>query len=351
MEVEKIIVSTSRVVHVVHVHAEGEVGDVVVGGVAPPLGASLWDQSRFIATDDSLRQFLLNEPRGGVFRHYNLLVPPKNPAADMGFIIMEPADTPPMSGSNTICVATVLLETGIVPMHEPVTDLVLEAPGGLVQVRAECLDGKVTSVTLQNLPSFVVHEQAFIDVNGYGSVEVTTAFGGDSFVMTRASALGFELVPSEAAELVRFGMLLRSAANEQLEFIHPLLPEWRHHSFAYLTGELERNDLGELTSTNVCVINPGKLDRSPTGTGVSALMAVMHSKGLMSVGDSFIGRSIIGSEFTGRIVSQTRMGDIPAIIPTISGQAYIYGTSQFYVDPHDPWPLGYRVADTWPSAT
>ncbi len=351
MEVEKIIVFTSRVVHVVHVHAEGEVGDVVVGGVAPPLGASLWDQSRFIATDDSLRQFLLNEPRGGVFRHYNLLVPPKNPAADMGFIIMEPADTPPMSGSNAICVATVLLETGIVPMHEPVTDLVLEAPGGLVQVRAECLDGKVTSVTLQNLPSFVVHEQVFIDVNGYGSVEVTTAFGGDSFVMTRASALGFELVPSEAAELVRFGMLLRSAANEQLEFIHPLLPEWKHHSFAYLTGELERNDLGELTSTNVCVINPGKLDRSPTGTGVSALMAVMHSKGLMSVGDSFIGRSIIGSEFTGRIVSQTRMGDIPAIIPTISGQAYIYGTSQFYVDPHDPWPLGYRVADTWPSVT
>ncbi len=351
MEVEKIIVSTSRVVHVVHVHAEGEVGDVVVGGVAPPLGASLWDQSRFIATDDSLRQFLLNEPRGGVFRHYNLLVPPKNPAADMGFIIMEPADTPPMSGSNAICVATVLLETGIVPMHEPVTDLVLEAPGGLVQVRAECLDGKVTSVTLQNLPSFVVHEQVFIDVNGYGSVEVTTAFGGDSFVMTQASALGFELVPSEAAELVRFGMLLRSAANEQLEFIHPLLPEWKHHSFAYLTGELERNDLGELTSTNVCVINPGKLDRSPTGTGVSALMAVMHSKGLMSVGDSFIGRSIISSEFTGRIVSQTRMGDIPAIIPTISGQAYIYGTSQFYVDPHDPWPLGYRVADTWPSVT
>ncbi len=351
MEVEKIIVSTSRVVHVVHVHAEGEVGDVVVGGVAPPLGASLWDQSRFIATDDSLRQFLLNEPRGGVFRHYNLLVPPKNPAADMGFIIMEPADTPPMSGSNAICVATVLLETGIVPMHEPVTDLVLEAPGGLVQVRAECLDGKVTSVTLQNLPSFVVHEQVFIDVNGYGSVEVTTAFGGDSFVMTRASALGFELVPSEAAELVRFGMLLRSATNEQLEFIHPLLPEWKHHSFAYLTGELERNDLGELTSTNVCVINPGKLDRSPTGTGVSALMAVMHSKGLMSVGDSFIGRSIISSEFTGRIVSQTRMGDIPAIIPTISGQAYIYGTSQFYVDPHDPWPLGYRVADTWPSVT
>ena len=132
MEVEKVVVNTSRIVQVVHVHAEGEVGDVVVAGVAPIPGSSVWEQSRFIASDDSLRQFLLNEPRGGVFRHYNLLVPPVNPTADMGFIIMEPADTPPMSGSNTICVATVLLETGIVPMREPVTDLVLEAPGGLV---------------------------------------------------------------------------------------------------------------------------------------------------------------------------------------------------------------------------
>ena len=351
MEVEKVVVNTSRIVQVVHVHAEGEVGDVVVAGVAPIPGSSVWEQSRFIASDDSLRQFLLNEPRGGVFRHYNLLVPPVNPTADMGFIIMEPADTPPMSGSNTICVATVLLETGIVPMREPVTDLVLEAPGGLVQVWAECLDGKVTSVTLQNLPSFVVHEREFIDVKGYGSVEVTTAFGGDSFVMARASYHGFELKPSEAAELARFGMLLRSAANTQLNFDHPLLPDWKHHSFAYLTGELERNDLGELTSTNVCVINPGKLDRSPTGTGVSALMAVMHARGVISVGESFIGRSIIGSQFTGQIVSETEIDGRPAIIPRISGQGYIYGTSQFYVDPSDPWPLGYRVADTWPSVT
>jgi proline racemase len=269
----------------------------------------------------------------------------------MGFIIMEPEDTPPMSGSNTICVATVLLETGIVPMREPVTDLVLESPGGLVQVRAECLGGKVTSVTLQNLPSFVVHDAQFIDVKGYGPVEITTAFGGDSFVMSRASDHGFELKPSEAAELARFGMLLRSAANSQLNFVHPLLPDWKHHSFAYITGELGRNDLGELTSTNVCVINPGKLDRSPTGTGVSALMAVMHSRGLISVGESFIGLSIIGSQFTGQIVSETELAGRPAIIPRISGRGYIYGTSHFYVDPSDPWPLGYRVADTWPGVT
>lgn len=334
----------------VHVHAEGEVGDIVVGGVAPPPGESVWDQSRFIATDDSLRAFLLNEPRGGVFRHYNLLVPAKNPLADMGFIIMEPADTPPMSGSNTICVATVLLETGIISMQEPVTTLVLEAPGGLVQVSAACSEGKVTSVTLENLPSFVMHDQVFIEVPGYGKVEVTTAFGGDSFVMTQASKLGFKLVSGEAAELARFGMLLRTAANEQLEFRHPLLSDWKHHSFAYLTGELERTSTGELTSTNVCVINPGKLDRSPTGTGVSALMAVMHSRGVMTVGDTLIGRSIIGSTFRGHILSETLVGDQVAIIPTISGQGFIYGTSQFYIDPRDPWPLGYRVGDTWPNS-
>ncbi len=339
---------TGNVVHVVHVHAEGEVGDVVVGGVAPPPGETVWEQSRFIASDDTLRQFLLNEPRGGVFRHYNLLVPPRSPLAQAAFIIMEPADTPPMSGSNTMCVATVVLETGIVPMQEPVTELVLEAPAGLVSVRAQCSAGKVTSVELVNIPSFVVHDRIPLEVEGLGTITVTTAFGGDSFVMTDAHALGFDLVPSEADELARLGIRIRQAANEQLEFRHPDLPEWKHHSFTYFTGPISTTANGALTSTNVCVINPGKLDRSPTGTGCSALMAVLHARGDMAVGDEFIGQSIIGSQFVGTIQSAVNVGGINAIIPTVSGQAWIYGTSQFYRDPSDPWPLGYRVADTWP---
>lgn len=337
-------------VHVVHVHAEGEVGDVVVGGIAPPPGDTLWEQSRFVHEDGGLRAFLLNEPRGGVFRHYNLLVPAKNPLAAMGFIIMEPADTPPMSGSNTMCVATVIVETGIVPMQEPVTELILEAPGGLVRVHARCEKGKVTAVTLQNLPSFVVHDRASLEVEGIGTVEVSTAFGGDSFVMARAADLGFHLTPDEASDLVNFGMKIRNAANEQLEFVHPELPQWRHHSFAYLLGEKSRDGSGVLSSTNVCVINPGKLDRSPTGTGVSALMALLHSRGELGVGESFVGKSIIGSSFTGFIEKQTKVGNNNAIIPTITGQAWIYGTSQFTLDPSDPWPQGYRVSDTWPNA-
>jgi trans-L-3-hydroxyproline dehydratase len=241
------------------------------------------------------------------------------------------------------------LETGIVPMAEPVTELVLEAPAGLVKVRATCDRGKVTSVELVNIPSFVMHDRAIIEVEGAGMIPVTTAFGGDSFVMADARELGFELVPSEADELARLGMAIRAAANEQLEFRHPGLPEWRHHSFTYFTGPLGRNDSGVLTSTNVCVINPGKLDRSPTGTGCSALMAVLTARGELAVGDPFIGRSIIGSEFRCTVQSALDLQGIPAIIPTVVGQAWIYGTSQFYCDPSDPWPHGYRVSDTWPS--
>ena len=159
---------SNKVIHVVSCHTEGEVGDVIVGGVAPPPGKTLWEQSRWIHRDNRLRNFMLNEPRGGVFRHVNLLVPAKNPKAQMGWIIMEPEDTPPMSGSNSICVATVLLETGIIEMQEPETHMVLEAPGGLIDVVAYCEGGKVTRVQVRNVPSFVDKMAASIEVAGLG---------------------------------------------------------------------------------------------------------------------------------------------------------------------------------------
>ena len=189
---------TSKVIHVVSCHAEGEVGDVIVGGVAPPPGETIWEQSRFIARDETLRNFVLNEPRGGVFRHVNLLVPPKDPRAQMGWIIMEPADTPPMSGSNSICVATVLLDTGIIPMQEPETRLTLEAPGGLVEVTAACRDGKAERITVRNVPSFADRLDAKLEVEGVGTLTVDTAYGGDSFVIVDATALGFAIRPDEA---------------------------------------------------------------------------------------------------------------------------------------------------------
>lgn len=189
---------STRIVHVIGCHAEGEVGDVIVGGVAPPPGATLWAQSRHIAADGGLRNFVLQEPRGGVFRHVNLLVPPKDPTAQAGFIIMEPEDTPPMSGSNSICVSTVLLDSGIVPMQEPETRMVLEAPGGLIEVTADCKNGKVERVRVRNHPSFADRLEAKLEVEGHGTLTVDTAYGGDSFCLVDAHALGFSIVPDEA---------------------------------------------------------------------------------------------------------------------------------------------------------
>jgi len=337
---------STRSVHVITAHAEGEVGDVIVGGVAPPPGATLWEQSRHISRDNSLRAFVLNEPRGGVFRHVNLLVPPKNPEAQMGFIIMEPEDTPPMSGSNAICVATVLLDAGILPMTEPVTEITLEAPGGLVRVRADCRNGKAERVTVVNLPSFAGRLDALLDMPGLGPMRVDTAFGGDSFVVVDAAALGFAIEPHEARDLARLGVRIADAASEQLGYSHPGLPDWRHISFCLFAGPLQEGPDG-FAARSAVAIRPGKIDRSPTGTGVSARMALLAARGRMGVGDRFTARSIIGSEFTGRIAGETTVDGHPAILPEITGRAWITGTAQYLLDPDDPWPQGYRLSDTW----
>ena len=273
----------SKIIHVITCHAEGEVGDVIVGGVAPPPGGTLWEQSRFIAGDGALRDFLLNEPRGGVFRHVNLLVPPKNPKAQMGFIIMEPEDTPPMSGSNAICVATVLLDAGILSMQEPETRFTLEAPGGLVAVTAECSNGKAERISIENVPSFADKLDAPLEIAGLGALKVDIAYGGDSFVIVDAAALGFAIRPDEARDLAEMGVRIIAAANEQIGFSHPERSGWNHISFCLFAGPLERQG-NELRSAHACVVRPGKIDRSPTGTGCSARMAVLSARGLMARG-------------------------------------------------------------------
>ncbi len=338
---------SSQVIHVVSCHAEGEVGDVIVGGVAPPPGETVWEQSRWIAKDQKLRNLLLNEPRGGVFRHINLLVPPKNPKAQMGWIIMEPEDTPPMSGSNSICVSTVLLETGIIEMEEPETRMTLEPPGGLIEVVASCKNGKVTEVTVRNVPSFVDKCDAVIEVEGIGSLTVDTAYGGDSFVIVDAAQLGFGITPDEARDIAETGIKITNAANQQLGFYHPGNADWNHISFCQIAAPLKKQE-GCWLGRNTVVIQPGKLDRCPTGTGCSATMALLHHKGFLQVGDNYIAESIIGSRFRCSIDATTKVGERQAIYPLISGQAWITGTHQHMLDPTDPWPEGYRVADTWP---
>lgn len=337
---------SSKTIHVISAHAEGEVGDVIVGGVTPPPGKTLWEQSRWIARDNTLRNFVLNEPRGGVFRHVNLLVPPKNPEADAAFIIMEPEDTPPMSGSNSICVSTVLLDAGILPMTEPETRITLEAPGGLVRVRAECKDGKAERIFVENLPSFAGRLDASLEVDGIGTLKVDTAYGGDSFVIVDAAAMSFGLTPDEAHDIARLGVRITAAADAQLGFHHPTNPDWRHFSFCLFAGPVSREG-NELRAGAAVAIRPGKVDRSPTGTALSARMAVLHARGQMSENDRLTAVSLIGSTFAGRILGTTTVGDLPAIRPEISGRGWITGIHQHMLDPSDPWPEGYRLTDTW----
>ncbi len=339
--------SFSGPVRIVTCHAEGEVGDVIVGGVEPPPGTSIAAQARWIQEDQTLRRYVLNEPRGGVFRHVNLLVPPIHPGADIGFIIMEPEDTPPMSGSNSICVATVVLETGIVPMSYPTTELTLEAPAGLVTAVARCRAGKVEMVTIENVPSFVCERDASLHVDGLGHIRVDTGFGGDSFVMVDAQDIGIEIEPSNARRLAQLGSRITQAANRQLSFSHPI-QQWDHFSFCQIAGPLNIGNDGVLDMTNTVVVEPGKLDRSPTGTGLSARMALLRSRGEMDVGDRLRMKSVIGSQFVGTIAGDTAVGGVPGIIPRITGRAWRTGSATYELDPSDPWPLGYRVADTWP---
>jgi trans-L-3-hydroxyproline dehydratase len=338
---------TSRTITVIGCHAGGEVGNVVVGGVLPPPGATVFDEMQALARDDSLRRLLLREPRGSVAVHANLIVPATREGCDAGFIIMEPTEYPAMSGSNTICVATVLLETGMVEMREPETTLRLEAPAGVVVVTAACRDGKCESVELTNVPCFVERLDAPLEVKGLGALTVDIAFGGMWYAIADAQALGFALEPSEARALSDAGEAIRAAAREQLACVHPEHPEIAGVSIVEI-AEPWRGVAA--VSKNAVVVAPGRLDRSATGTGLSARMATLHARGLMRVGDTMSHASVLGTTFDGRIVRETKVAGRPAIVPAIRGSAWITGITQVLVDPTDPFPEGYLLPDTWPGS-
>jgi proline racemase len=321
-----------RSITVVGCHAGGEVGNVVVAGVDPPPGETVFAQMQALAADDSLRRFLLREPRGSVAQHANLIVPATREDCDAGFIIMEPTEYPLMSGSNAICVATVLLERGLVELREPETVLRLEAPAGVVEVRATCKDGRVESVELTNVPSFVEHLDAALEVDGLGTISVDVAYGGMWYAIADAAALGFAIEPREARALCDVGERIRVAAKAQLD---------ERVSIVQIAAPWE--GVGRVTK-NAVAIAPGRLDRSATGTGLSARMATLHARGSMRVGDAMRHASIIGSTFEGRIVAETSDG----IVPAIRGSAWITGVSELYVDADDPFPEGYLLSDTWP---
>ena len=333
-----------RTITVVGCHAGGEVGNVVTGGVLPPAGATVFEQMQTLAREgDGLRRLLLREPRGSVACHANLIVPSTHPDCDAGFIIIEPTEYPPMSGSNAICTATVLLETGMVEMREPETVLRLEAPGGVVEARAACRDGRCESVEITNVASFADRLDAPLEVAGLGTLTVDVAYGGMWYAIADAAALGFAIEPGEARDLSLAGERIRAAAREQLPCVHPENPDIAGVSIVQIAQPWQ--GVGAV-SRNAVVVAPGRLDRSATGTGLSARMAVLHARGLMGVGDAMTHASAIGSTFDGRIVSETRVGNRAAIVPAIRGSAWITGISQLVVDPTDPFPEGYLLSDT-----
>ncbi len=347
---------TSRLLHVVEAHAEGEPGRVIVGGMPPLKGSSVFEQMQHMASHhDDIRLMMLREPRGHPALCCNVIVPPNHPDADAGFIIMEQTEYAPMSGSNTICVVTVLLETGILPMTEPVTELKLETPAGLIKVRADCQDGKVTRVTFENVPAFAVHLDQTIDVPGYGAVTVNVAWGGMFFVIGEAAQFGIEITPESGADIVRACEAMRHAAAEQLPVSHPENPELQGPTISQLTGPApEGADAQNAVSVSTGAFNPdnpnaltGILDRSPCGTGTCARMAILHAQGHLKTGVDFVNAGPMGTTFTGRIIDTTRVGPHDAVVPTLSGQGWIYGTAQYMRDPTDPFPDGYKIGDIW----
>ena len=337
--------SFGRLISVVGCHAGGEVGDVIIGGVLPPAGATMYEKMRTMERDhDHIRRLLLCEPRGSVARHVNLIVPATRPDCDVGVIIMEPTEYVPMSGSNTMASVTVLLETGILPMREPETLVTLDMPGGVVLARALCRNGKCESVELQNVPCFAHSLDARIHVGGLGELSIDVAYGGMFFAIVDATALGFEVVASEARRLAELGEAVRLAAREQLDIAHPDNPGIRGVSIVQFAQTFQGS--GRVTR-NTCIVAPGRSDRSPTGTGTCARMAVLHARGQMKVGDTLIHSSIIGSQFHGRIEGESAVGGRRAIIPTIRGSAWITGFHHYVLEASDPFPQGYLVADTW----
>ena len=334
-----------RTVTVIGCHVGGEENDVIVGGVLPPPGATMFEKKRYLETHgDELRRWLLFEPRGKPTLCVNLVTPPTRPDCDAGMIIMESADYPPMSGSNTICTVTVLLETGMLPMREPVTSLTLDTPAGPVPVEATCRDGKVERVQFTNVPCFATHLGAIVEVEGLGSIPVDVAYGGAFFAIVDAPSLGFAVEPKEARDLVALGNRITAAAAQQLPVRHPENPDIQGVTFT----EFAMPFTGPGTvSRNAVIVAPGRIDRSPCGTGTSARLAILHARGHLAPGQGFVHESIIGSRFEAGIASEITVGGHPGIVPTIAGQAWITGVFQHGVDPTDPFPTGYTLPDLW----
>lgn len=345
-------------IHAVDTHVCGEPGRVIVGGVLDVPGDTMFDKMQYLSREaDDIRKLMLREPRGYPAANCNLLLPPTRPEADAGYVIMEQVEYPAMSGTNTIAVATVLIETGMVEVTEPVTHLTIESPAGLIGIRAQVKDGKATAITFENVPAFPIYLDATVDVPELGNVTVDVAWGGMFYVIADADALDFEIEPAHAGEAVRLGEMIKKAAQEQLDPpIHPENPDMQGITIAQLSAA---PDDPTADRKNTVIVSTGTLDwdrpstwkacldRSPCGTGTCAKMATLWAKGDLELDQDFVHQGILGTTFTGRLIRETEVGGIRAVVPTITGTAWITGFAQYVVDPADPFPEGFTLGDIW----
>jgi len=329
------------------VHCQGEIGKVIMDGAPGIPGATALEKMNHINTvDDSLRRFVTSEPRAHVAMSINLLVPPSRPDVDAAFIVLQADRAHPMSGSNCICVVTALLESGRVALREPETIVRLETPAGLIEARAQCANGRCLSVSLDNVPCFVEHLDLEVDTPLWGRIRADIAFGGVYYALVDVAQTGLAIAPRQALELARAGIALKDILAGQVPVKHPTLDGV--DEIAYVMFRDQTPDGAVRTCTT---LKPGRVDRSPCGTGSSANLATLAARGELHIGEKRISRSIIGGEFTVELLETTRVGDHPAILPRISGQGYIYGREQLYFRQDDLFPQGFRLSDMWGALT
>jgi proline racemase len=333
-------VIASRVFAAVDSHTEGMPTRVVTGGVGPIPGDTMLERKlHFEEHMDELRQLLMREPRGHGAMSGAILQPPLRDGADVGVVFIEVSGCLPMCGHGTMGVATVLVETGMVEVTEPETAIRLDTPAGLVEARVAVTDGRAGPVTIRNVPSFLLAGEREADLGGR-RVTYDMAFGGNFYAILPAESAGLAVDPARAGELIESGLELMEAINRDERPVHPEDPRiagCRHVVFtAPGTG-------GPRSQRSATSIHPGWLDRSPCGTGTSAKVAALHARGALAVGEEFVNESIIGTRFLARAVEETEVGGLPAIVPEITGRAWITGIGQYTLDPEDPFPAGFAL--------
>jgi proline racemase len=314
---------------------------VVTGGVAPIPGSTLLERKlQFEAHKHDQRLLLMREPRGHGAMSGAILQPPTRPDADWGVLFIEVSGLLPMCGHGTIGVATVLVETGMVEVTEPETVIRLDVPAGLVEARVAVENGRATAVTIRNVPSFLHTRDQVVDVPGIGPVSYDMAFGGNFYAITPAADADLVVDPSRNAELIEKGLAVMAAINASDRPVHPgdARINGCHHVVFHEPG---RDGADAVAATS---IHPGWLDRSPCGTGTSARMAQLWARGELALETPFVNQSVIGTRFTGRLIEETSVAGVPAVVPEITGRAWVTGMSQYLLDDSDPFPAGFSLS-------